>query len=184
VLLRVATGLPPDRYLIVAALHPHIWAQSGRRQLTQWNADCLRHGVRLLPPEEGWQAALIAADWIIGDHGSVTYYGGALNTPVLLGAFSDDDVATGSHIARLGSIAPRMDWENPLLPQLKRAAVAFNEDVHSSLRRELSSEPCRAAKLLRTEMYRLLGLTEPACPARLDPVPLPCRIRRDVMGAA
>lgn len=173
VILRVAAALPRERYTVVAALHPHIWARSGRRQITRWNSDCTRYGVRLLPPEEGWQAALIAADRIIGDHGSVTYYGAALGVPVLLGVFPDDDVAPGSHIARLGAIAPRVDWDGPLAPQVDAAAEAYDEGVHASLRHELSSAPGRAAGNLRREMYRLMGLPEPATPARLDPVSLP-----------
>ncbi len=184
VLLRVAAGLPPERYAVVAALHPNIWTWSSRRQITCWNADCLRIGVRLLPPEEGWQAGLIAADRILGDHGSVTYYGAALGVPVVLGAFPDDDVAPGSHIARLGSIAPRLDWGEPLAPQLDAAAGAFRGDVHASLRADLSSEPGRSAELMRREMYRLMRLPEPAEPARLPTVPLPCPARHDGLEAA
>ncbi|MFD0855682.1 hypothetical protein ACFQ07_25800, partial [Actinomadura adrarensis] len=41
------------------------------------------------------------------------------------------------------------------------------------LRERLTSEPGRAAALLRAEMYRLLRLDEPAEPPLLDPVPLP-----------
>jgi hypothetical protein len=177
VLLRVAAGLPQDRYRIVAALHPNIWSFSSRRQITRWNSDCLRIGVRLLPPEDGWLAALIAADRLLGDHGSVTYYGAAMGVPVLLGAFSDDDISPGSHIARLGSIAPRVDWGRPLHPQVEDAADAYGDDVHASLRDDLSSVPGRSAEILRREMYRLMRLPEPGDRARLEPVPLPCPIR-------
>jgi hypothetical protein len=173
VLLRVAAELPPDRYSVVGALHPHIWARSGRRQITRWNTDGLRFGARLLPPEEGWRAALLAADRIVGDHGSVTYYGAAMGVPVLLGEFAEDDVAPGSHIARLGSIAPRINWDSPLRPQLDAAADVYSDDIHAMLRRDLSSKPGEAAEILRREMYRLMQLPEPCSPACLDPVPLP-----------
>lgn len=184
VLFRVAAQLPRDEYTVVAALHPHIWAISGRRQVTRWHTDCLRFGVRLLPPEEGWRAALIAADHVIGDQGSVTYYGAALGVPVLLGEFSDEDVAPGSHVARLGALAPRVDWEAPLPPQLRAAAGRYGEEVHASLRAELTSVPGRAAEILRREMYGLMRLAEPDHPARLDPVPLPCPDLRDGLRAA
>lgn len=184
VLMRVAAELPRDRYAVVAALHPHIWAQSGRRQITRWNADCMRFGVRLLPPEEGWQAAILAADRVIGDHGSVTYYAAAMGVPVLLGVFPDDDVAPGSHIARLGSVAPRVDWGSPLALQLDAAAVVYDSNVHASLRQELSSEPGRAAANLRREMYRLMRVPEPDAPAQLDRVPLPGAASLDGLRAA
>jgi hypothetical protein len=184
VLFRVAAELPRNRYTVVAALHPNIWGFSSRRQITRWNSDCLRIGVRLLPPEEGWLAALIAADRLLGDNGSVSYYGAAMGVPVLLGAFPDEDVAPGSHIERLGSIAPRVDWDAPLAPQVEEAAGAYSSDVHASLREDLSSQPGRSAELLRREMYRLMRLPEPGEPARLDPVPLPCPIDCDGRRAA
>ena len=184
VLFRVAAELAGDEYCVVAALHPNIWGWSSRRQITRWNSDCLRMGVRLLPPEEGWLAALIAADRILGDHGSVTYYGAAIGVPVLLGAFPEDDVVPGSHIARLGSIAPRVDWDRPLGPQLDDAVHAYNTDVHAGLHGDLSSEPGRSAEILRREMYRLMRLPEPDDLARLDPVPLPRPIGHGGLEAA
>jgi hypothetical protein len=183
-LFRVATELPQKRFCVVAALHPHIWGWNGRRQVTRWNADSLRLGVRLLPPEEGWRAALIAADRIIGDHGSVTYYGAAMSVPVLLGTFPDEDVAPDSHNARLAAIAPRVDWEKPLRPQLEDAARAYRPEIHLSLRNDLSSRPGRSAELLRRTMYELMRLPEPESPPRLDPVPVPHPIGHDRLRAA
>ncbi|MGI5207447.1 hypothetical protein ACQEU6_38440 [Spirillospora sp. CA-108201] len=174
VLLRLASELPRDRYQIVAALHPHIWSWYGRRQVLSWHTDCTRLGVRLLPPEEGWRAALVAADRVIGDHGSVSYYGAALGVPVLLGTFPDDSVAPGTHTARLGAVAPRVDWNRPLVPQLGEAAHAFTGRVHDEMRRDLSSRPGEAARLIRSEMYRLMRLPDRARPPDVLPVPAPC----------
>jgi hypothetical protein len=184
VLFRVAAELPRGKFCVVAALHPHTWGSVGRRQLTRWNSDGLQLGVRLLPPEDGWRAALIAADHILGDHGSVTYYGAAMGVPVLLGEFPDGDVAPGSHIARLGSIAPRMDWSRPLEAQLDAAARAYCAETHMALRNELSSRPGRAAELLRRRLYELMCLPEPEHPPLLDPIPLPCPIGHGELRAA
>jgi hypothetical protein len=52
-----------------------------------WLADCLRDGLRLIPPEAGSQATMIASDWVIGDHGSTTAYAAAQGCPVLLAEF-------------------------------------------------------------------------------------------------
>ncbi|MFC9972600.1 hypothetical protein ACFVH6_17105 [Spirillospora sp. NPDC127200] len=165
--------LSPDRYRVVAALHPHTWAWHGRRQIIAWYADALRRGLRLLPPEEGWRAALAAADHVLGDHGSVSYYAAAIGVPVLLGAFPEDEVSPGSHIARLGAVAPRVDWGRPLGPQLDDSVHAYDGRVHAALHGELSSRPGESARLLRREMYRLLRLAEPDRPPAAEPVPAP-----------
>jgi hypothetical protein len=179
-LLRVATEFPRNSYRVVAALHPHIWSWHGRRQVTAWQADCLRLGVGLLPPEEGWRAALLAADRIIGDHGSVTYYGAAMGVPAALGAFPEEDVASGSHIARLGRIAPRLDWQKPLRPQVDGADKNYCTDIYKSLQNDLSSKPGESARILRREMYRLMRLPEPTHPPHVDPLPVPFLIRHSV----
>ncbi|SFP19329.1 MULTISPECIES: hypothetical protein [Actinomadura] len=172
-LLRVAAELPRDRYQIVAALHPNVWSYHSKRQVLAWHADCLRLGVRLFPPEEGWRAGLVAADVLIGDHGSVTCYGAAIGVPVLLGTFPEDAVAPGTHVAGLGALAPRVDWDRPLVPQLEEAAHAFTGRVHAAIRNAVSSRPGEAAGLIRGEMYRLLRLPDRECPPDVQPVPLP-----------
>ncbi|XRQ04545.1 hypothetical protein ACN3XK_49470 [Actinomadura welshii] len=172
-LLRVAAGLPRDRYRVVAALHPNVWTYHGRRQVIAWHADCLRLGVRLFPPEEGWRAGLVAADLVIGDHGSVTCYGAAIGAPVLLGTFPEDSVAPGTHVAGLGAFAPRVDWDRPLAPQVEEAAHAFSRRVHAAIRGAISSRPGEAARLIRGEMYRLLRLPDLERPPDVRPVPLP-----------
>lgn len=172
-LSQIAAALPRDGYQVVAVLHPHTWTWYGHRQVTSWYTDCLRLGVRLLPPEEGWRAAVIAADRIIGDHGSVTYYGAAMGVPVLLAAFPEDDVAPGSPIARLGAVAPRMDRDRPLPAQLDDVVHAYTPETYASLRADLSSKPGESGRILRREMYRLMRLPEPEWPPPVDPVPLP-----------
>lgn len=183
-LSRVAAELPSHEYRVAAALHPNIWAFHGRRQVISWLGDALRYGLRLLPPEEGYRAALIAADRIIGDHGSATYYGAAIGVPALLAAFPEDDIVPGSHVARLGAVAPRLAPEQPLLPQLEKAAYAYNEETHAALRNDISSRPGSSARILRQEMYRLMCLPEPEPPPRIEPLPMPCPIRHGMRRAA
>jgi hypothetical protein len=183
-LARLAAELPSDEYCIVAALHPNIWSWYGRRQVASWQADSIRLGVRLLPPEEGWRAALVAADRVIGDHGSVTFYAAAMGVPVLLGAFPEDDIAVESHVARLGAIAPRLVWDEPVRPQVDEAFYAFTSDNYAAFRNDVSSRPGESANILRREMYRLMRMAAPEYPAKLDPVPLPDTIRGRGMRAA
>ncbi|MDQ1304600.1 MAG: hypothetical protein QG671_427, partial [Actinomycetota bacterium] len=84
---RLLAELPSDEYLVAAILHPNVWAWHGPWQVRTWLADALDSGLLLIPADQGWQRALVSADVVIGDHGSVTFYAAALGLPLLLGAF-------------------------------------------------------------------------------------------------
>jgi hypothetical protein len=178
-LTRLASELPSDNR-IAAILHPNIWCWHSSRQVRAWFDDCLRLGVQLIPPEEGWRAALAAADRVIGDHGSVTYTAAAFGIPVVLAAFPDGDIVPGSPLELLGQIAPRLDLDESLAEQVNDAAAAYSSGRYQSLRESITSRPGQAARLMRGEMYRLLGLSEPDSAPRVDPVPLP----EPILGAA
>ncbi|WP_433171608.1 hypothetical protein [Actinoallomurus sp. CA-150999] len=175
ILIRLARTLPPDRYRIVVALHPNIWSWHGRRQIRAWFNDCCRLGVRILPPEHGWQAALVAADRLVGDHGSVTCYGAALGVPTLLAAFPDEDVLPGSAVALMGRSAPRLDPTRPLEPQI----AACSGGRPAALFSRLTSRPSRSGAILRQKMYELLRLSEPPSAVHVDPVAPPCPMEAD-----
>ncbi|TDD31637.1 hypothetical protein E1287_25585 [Actinomadura sp. KC06] len=168
---QLALDLPSERYRIVLAVHPVTWGFHGYRQVRAWFDDCLRLGVGLLPFHEGWRAALAAADLVIGDCGSVTSYAAAAGVPVLLGAFPAHEVLPGSVSDLLGRRAPHLAPRRPLLPQVEDAIA--NPFPPAPLCDRLTSEPGRAAVLLRREMYSLMGLDEPAEPPPTEPVPLP-----------
>lgn len=176
-LSQLAAELPRERYRIVAALHPNVWGYYGPKAVASWHADCLERGVQLLRPEEGWRAAVIAADRVLGDHGSATAYALAMGVPALLAAFPEDSIVPGSHLARLAAVAPRLECDAPLQPQLDRAIHAYRADTYAAFRAMLSSRPGGSARILRAEMYRLMLLPEPQYPPRVTPVPLPRPIR-------
>ena len=102
---RVVAGLPVDSHRVVGVLHPNIWHGHGAWQVRSWLADAMRSGLMLVPPMDGWRAALVAADCVIGDHGSTTFYGAALGIPVLLGQFPGDAVDPSSPVGQLGAVA-------------------------------------------------------------------------------
>jgi len=167
---RLVTELPRAHYRVAAILHPNIWHVHGEFQVRAWLADALRAGLLLLPPEEGWRAALVAADVLIGDYGSVTRYGAALGTPVLLTEFGDDDLLPGGTADLLARSAPRLRPELPLTDQVATAPCG---SWQADLDARLSSRPRRAGGILRSALYRLLDLPEPARAVPVSPVPLP-----------
>lgn len=165
--------LPLDEYLVAAILHPNIWHGHGPWQVRSWLGACLRAGLVLLPPREGWRAALVASDLVIGDHGSVTFYGAALGRPTLLGVFPHDAVAPDSPIAQLGRSAPRLDAGRPLRSQIDEAIAGHVPERHLAVTAQTTSAPGRSAELLRAELYRLMNLPEPDTPPVVARVPDP-----------
>ncbi|TDB92857.1 hypothetical protein [Actinomadura sp. 7K534] len=169
---RLLAELPEDEFQIVALLHPNVWFGYGTWQVRAWLADCLRSGLSLVPPEADWRAVLAAADWIIGDHGSVTAYGAVTGVPVLMGSFAAGDCRPGSAQSLLGEIAPRVSARGSLRRQLRQAAEGFDADRHREVVRRLSSEPGRFNRNMRQLIYRRLRLRVPASvPATLPAVP-------------
>ncbi|MBB5856324.1 hypothetical protein ACFQ05_25955 [Amycolatopsis umgeniensis] len=172
---RVIRELPPGRFRVLGVLHPQIWSHHGVWQVRAWLADGLRSGLTLLRPEGSWRAALIAADHVIGDYGSVTGYASGIGKPVLLAVDGTQPLLPGTPSAVIAEHAPKWDPGRPLVPQLSDAESAVPADRVRAL---LSSRQGRAGAILRTEMYRLLGLTEPARAVPVSPVPmaevLPC----------
>ncbi|MHC0432033.1 hypothetical protein ACX6XY_17870 [Streptomyces sp. O3] len=173
-LSHLATDLPTDEYRTAAVLHPNIWYGHGPGQVRAWLDTARRAGVEAIPPLDGWRQALIAADCVLGDHSSVTYYAASIGIPVLLGAFPLEDLDPHSPVAALGRTAPRLLPRGNLRAQIDRAIASHDPDRYKELAEQTSSSPGESAALLRRLFYGLMGLPEPeGHPALLDPLPLP-----------
>ncbi|UQI43624.1 hypothetical protein M1P56_04200 [Streptomyces sp. HU2014] len=171
---RLAAELPADEYRTAAVLHPNIWHGHGPGQVRAWLDRACRAGLTPVPPLEGWRQALIAADCVLGDHGSVTFYAAAIGTPVLLGAFPDGTLDPGSPVAALGRTAPRLRPYDGLRAQLDHVVDTHDPARYRDLAAQVTSDPGRSAELLRRAFYELIGLPEPAGrPALLHRLPLP-----------
>jgi hypothetical protein len=165
---RILAGLPPRTYRVAAILHPNIVAFHGRFQVQRLLGECRRQGLLLVDPAAGWQAAVAAADWVVGDHGSVTLYATITGAPILLAAFAGDDVDPRSPVADLGLAAPRLrldhEVDNEVERQLHEAAEARPADRYAAIARRITSEPGAFTRNMRGLLYRLLGLDPPAPP--------------------
>lgn len=154
---RLLTELPADRFQVAALCHPAVWFGHGPRQVRAWLADCLEAGLKLFTPELDWRAALIAADHVIGDHGSVPAYSAAIGRPVLLvDSAAHLVIADNTPQARLGTLARRLRADQPLAAQLD-----VDGDLANEVASIVTSRPGHAASGLREACYRLLGLTAP-----------------------
>ncbi|OKK03504.1 hypothetical protein AMK26_18625 [Streptomyces sp. CB03234] len=168
---RLTAELPADEYRLAAVLHPNIWHGHGPGQIRAWLDRARRGGLTLVDPLEDWRQAVIAADAVIGDHGSVTYYAAALGTPVLLGAAPLAGLDPHSPAADFVRRAPRLDPDAPVRPQLD-SLVARHRPLPGP-REFTTSLPGESATRLRRLFYDSMGVPEPSWPALLEPLPLP-----------
>jgi len=166
---RLTSEFPADEYRLAAVLHPNVWHGHGPGQIRAWLDRAGRAGLALIDPLHGWRQALLAADAVIGDHGSVTYYAAALGTPVLLGAAPLTGLDPEAPVHEFVRTAPRLDVTRPLRPQVD----ALIAEPPSERPEFISSVPGEAASRLRRLFYDLIGVPEPDWPARLEPLPLP-----------
>ncbi|GAA0619527.1 hypothetical protein GCM10010174_42400 [Kutzneria viridogrisea] len=169
-------ALPGADHRIAALVHPAVWFGHGPRQIRAWLADCLDAGLLLIGPEADWRAAVIAADHVIGDHGSVTTYAAATGRAVLL-VGDAGQTAPNSAQAVLARRGQHLDLARPLAGQLA-AAREQTPAVRRAVSRALTSKPGRSAALLRQEIYRLLEITEPGRHRATPTVGIPHRIAR------
>ncbi|WP_157036328.1 hypothetical protein [Streptomonospora alba] len=171
-LTRLPAELSGD-HVIAAVLHPAVWSAHGRRQVAAWLAEARRAGLRLLAPDASWQAALVAADAVIGDNGAVTCYGAALNRPTLLAAGDLTDVVPGSQVAELYRRARPLDPRGGVRGQIERAVDRHDPAHGSAIAGLLTSAPGRSAELLRVCVYELMDRTEPSHPPAVHHLPVP-----------
>ncbi|QFX86680.1 hypothetical protein GEV49_37980 (plasmid) [Streptomyces sp. SYP-A7193] len=168
---RLAAELPADDFRLAAVLHPNIWYGHGPGQLRAWLDEACRHGLALVDPVRAWRQAVLAADVVVGDFGSVSYYAAALDVPVLIAAPGTGKLAPGTPLASFVRDAPRFDPHRPLRAQLERAAAGTPSPADAAA--GVTSAPGASATLLRRHFYRLMDLAEPQAPALLEPLPLP-----------
>lgn len=162
---RLLAELPPDRYQVLGVPEPR-----GDRCLNgpPGLAVQLSAGLSLMPPEADWRAALVAADWILGPPGPVTRYGTIIGVPVLITGPPPGDA--------LRLLAVRLAAHRPVRPQLTEAAARWRPERVRPVLGRITSEPGRFDRNMRSLMYGLLRLPQPATIPVADPVSPPFRI--------
>lgn len=168
---RLAREFPVDEYRFAAVLHPNIWHGHGPGQVRAWLDRARRCGLVLVDPLEGWRQALVAADAVVGDHGSVTFYAAALGAPVLLAAAPLHELDPEAPISDFMRVAPRLDPVAPLREQVDRL-VEHHRPLPGPAE-FTTSVPGEAAVRLRSLFYSMMGAVEPEWAASLEPLPLP-----------
>ncbi|MFF2325392.1 MULTISPECIES: hypothetical protein [unclassified Streptomyces] len=176
---RLVAELPRDEYRVALLLHPNVWNAHGEWQIRSWLATLGRMGLTVISQYADWVGALVAADFIVGDHGSVSLYGSMTGVPVLMGCAPEADVDPGSPVAELASLAPRLRPDRPLVRQLARAATLYRRQRYEQIAGRITSEPGRFAARMRALIYRKLRLRAPAARFAPEHAPLPFTVRDD-----
>ncbi|WP_258907151.1 hypothetical protein [Actinokineospora sp. UTMC 2448] len=162
---RLMAEFPSARVALV--LHPNVWAVHGASTIRGWLARALARGLAVIPPERGWQGAVLAADVVVGDHGSTTAYAVAVGVRVALASAPVDNLRRGSVADQVRRTVVTIDHSRPLAPQLARAAPV------PAFATALSSRLGEAHARLREAVYQLLGLAVPDWDATPGCVPVP-----------
>jgi hypothetical protein len=168
---RFAAELDPERFLIAALVHPAAWFGHGPWQIRAWLAEAIRHGLVLIPPFADWLGVLVASDIVVGDHGSATLYATATEARVVFGCRPKVDPE--SPVAELATVAPRINPSRPLAPQLRRLTPEFRREGYARIAARITSVPGRFDRIMRTRLYRLLGIPQPARLTPRRPAALP-----------
>lgn len=179
---RLVEQLSGPGYRVVLLIHPNVVAAHGTYQLHAWWGHLARKGLILTRPGQPFEPLLNAADYIVGDHGSVTLYGSLAGVPVLLGAYDAAHVHPDSGAAALAAVAPRLVGSVPVPEQLAQADEQFDAAAMARVASTISSEPGNFARHTRTLLYGILCLGQPAFAPRLAEVAAPPPLRSLAAG--
>lgn len=120
VITRLVADLPSDEYAVALVLHPNVWWGESQFEIKVYLRDACDSGL-LIIDHTTWQGAIVAADLVVGDHGSVTGYAVSMGLPVLIAADGAAELDDDSPLAALHAALPHITDEKPLREQVERA---------------------------------------------------------------
>lgn len=173
---RLICELPTDQYQVAAIFHRNVTVHDGQYQLNRKLRAARDAGLVMIPMATSWQPYVIAADCVLGDHGSTTFYAADV-APVAIVAQSPDEHPPDGPVPALMKALPHLDLHEALHPQIDRlTSEPRRADVAAILASSIDGD-ADAAAVFRSTMYRLMRLDEPrwkpSLPLRLTPLKPP-----------
>lgn len=171
----------PANHKVILTTHPAVWFEHGPQRIRTLLRDVCSKGLDVVEAGEPWQGLLAAADYLIGDHTSVSVYGAASGLPLLLSHFAEDDIDGQSVMAELANLSPHLDDATPLAEQLAKATNT-RADQQKVAGTRVSSVPDGSARVLRRKFYELLELDEPEVDPRVERAAPPRLMKNESFG--
>ncbi|MFG3408410.1 hypothetical protein [Streptomyces sp. NPDC048142] len=179
--LRLVTSLPADEFAVAAVFHPNVWARHTRAGVLERLGAAMDAGLMIIPPQEGWRAAVVASDWVVGDHGSTSFYSAAADRVTMLAATGLDELDPLSPAAAFGRGAPRLDPDGDVHAQLLDAARRHDPAALRPVVDGQLASVDTSGEVTRARMYAFLarrGVRVPREAPRPVAVPAPEPVRR------
>ncbi|MBB5851221.1 hypothetical protein ACFQ05_38000 [Amycolatopsis umgeniensis] len=167
---KLLAQLPVHEYRLLVILHPNVWAGHSAGEVKLYLQDYCDSGLLYIPPNTPWEAGVIAGDILLGDHGSVTYYGAALGRPYLLVADGRAELDPVSPPALLSGESDYLDLEQDLLPQIERNLDPPEPAEVTAVAGAMFQERDRSWEILRNGILRAAGRPVPERAPRTIPV--------------
>lgn len=172
-LSRLKDELRPPGYRTVLLIHPNTREGADARILQELLDEYRHHGLEVIGPEIDWRPFLVAADWVIGDHGSISLYATVGRAPIVLSHFPSAGVSSVSPAAELARVAPRLSTSRPLPEQLAAVSASYRRQTYAAIAARIASEPGRFHDNFSRLFYRLLALDLPDQQLALEPLSPP-----------
>ncbi|MGH8879275.1 MAG: hypothetical protein ACRD0P_18350, partial [Stackebrandtia sp.] len=175
---RLVAELPADEYRVAAIFHHNVVMHDGFEDLQRRLHSAVESGLILMPPEDSWQATVIAADCVLGDHGSMLFYSADM-APVAVAAYDPTAYPQDGPAAAMVDAVSHLNFGMPLRPQVDRLLAAPRLEAVRTIVDSTIDHKKDAAAEFRTKMYETMGLPEPAGDAFLHldmPKPVPARL--------
>ncbi|MFI9815110.1 hypothetical protein [Saccharothrix variisporea] len=166
---RLLAELPLGGYRVALVQHWNISQAHSRYEVAQQFRDGTRCGLITIPPHRGWQAALLAADLVVGDHGSVTFYGVALGKPLLLASDGGCEVDPASANAEVWRKARALDLDAPLRPQVESALEDGGDPALRAITDRVLGRPGEGKALVHRVLCAMMRMPVPTTPP-VEPV--------------
>ncbi|SEF26575.1 hypothetical protein SAMN05421837_103397 [Amycolatopsis pretoriensis] len=170
---RLLGSLPMDEYRLALVLHPNIWRGESPFAVQHSLRDELDSGLLLVPHQSSWEAVIMAADVVIGDHGSVSFYGATLDIPFLLAADGRRELIPGSPTAELCATANALDLDSPFEPQVARAIEHHDPALLRPAVDLMFANRGKARETLQRVLYEAMGRRPPDTTPRLRAIDSP-----------
>jgi hypothetical protein len=155
---RLLAELPVDEFQLAMVFHPNLTAGIGQWEVGRLLSRARAAGLRLIAPDE-WQSTILAADLLIGDHGSVSLYAAAAGTRVVFAAFEAPQIVPGSPMAELTKRLPHLRFGESLAAQLRNALDQDLNDAGYVAARESMGAPGESLDLAQAAAYGLMALS-------------------------